>query len=157
MTSGDNSGENDTEPTVYAIRLLRRAAADIDAARDYIFDVTGEAIARRWREGLYEALAKLTRFPQGYSVATEENARVNEVLASQGKPAVIIRQTVYRRPGSGRQGLTYKVFFVVKESDDSSGGGGGGDAPFVQVVHVRHAARDTFTNEDAASLAGDME
>lgn len=147
MTSSDIGGES--EPEIYTIRLLRRAAADIDAARDYIADAAGEEIARRWREGLYEALAKLTRFPQGYSVAPAENAQVNAALASHGKPAVLVRQIVYRRPGSGRQGPAYRVFFIVGEDSE--------EAPFVQVMHVRHAARDVVTEEEASSLAGDIE
>jgi len=134
MTTPPN-GEEEAD-RVYAVRLDPRARADVDAAHTRFAEISGDAVADEWQNGLFAAIATLARLPRRQLVAPENRHFRREV-----------RQLVYRRrPGS----VAYRVLFTIKPDAAD-------EAPFVYVVHVRHGAARPMTRAEARKIAAEEE
>jgi plasmid stabilization system protein ParE len=118
---------------VYAVRLDPRARADIDAAHVHFVEISGDAVADEWQNGLFAALATLAQLPRRQPIAPENRHFRREV-----------RQLVYRRrPGS----VAYRVLFTINsEAAD--------EAPSVYILHVRHGTARPMTQAEARRIEG---
>jgi len=123
---------NDYEGT-YAIRIHRLARRDIDEAINRMAIFTDEKYATEWHDGLLGKLAALAALPKRGPIA-EENRLFR----------IEVRVIPYRfGPGSA----IYRVLYSINEPDE--------DAPFVHVLHVRHAARKPMTRAEAQKIEED--
>jgi len=118
------------EPRTYAIRLHRRARADIDAIRLEREELRGGRAADEWHDKLIDALATLATYPKRCPLAREDRLFRREV-----------RQFLYRQT---RGGVAYRVLFTVYEAED--------EAPFVFILHVRHGAQGPMTADEAQAI-----
>src|SRR5947207_10901304 len=101
----------------FAIEVTPRAEADIQAAYAYIADASSRA-ATRWVVRLRQAIRSLAEMPGRCPLAPEAvdlDAELRQLLV-------------------GRRGGTYRVVFRIVRR--------GGGQPIVQVLAVRHGARD---------------
>lgn len=115
------------QPIIWAIRFTNRARADILAAEDYFVGKATDEIAKAWSAGLIAEAAKLARHPTIWPIAEEDK---------------LFRQTVHRMLYCRtRTGPAYRVLFVLRRSPD--------DAPTVGIIHIRHAARASMTQQEA--------
>ena len=121
----------DNEPPItWAIRTTKRARSDMEAAEERLAELTDEAIAEAWSEGLNTEIAKLAQLPTRWPLA-EEDKLFRET----------VRRMLYRRTESGP---AYRVLFVLREAPD--------DAPTVTIIHVRHAAQKPMTRKEAQGI-----
>lgn len=122
----------DAPPHVYALRFSRRALADVDAAHARFVELTGRTLADDWKDGLFEALARLS--------VTPGRQKIPEASRFQQE----VRQILYRRPGSR---VAYRVLFTVQAS--------GPDGAVVSIVTVRHGAARPITRSEASEIEAD--
>lgn len=133
MTGGSNGGD---EPVGinYAVRLTERARRDADAARDRFAEISGDAVADAWEDGLYEGIATLARLPDRLPMIPENN-----LFKSRRGP---VRQFVYRRRSSAP---AYRVLYVVMDGKPD-------DGPSVNVLHLRHGSARPITSAEARAI-----
>jgi len=98
----------------YRLVIQPTAAADIEQAYQRIVSQAPET-AKRWLDGLIDAVESLTTLPERCSIAPESNHFERE-----------IRQLLY-----GRKGRTYRALFTIVEDK-------------VHVLHFRHWAQRTM-------------
>ena len=125
--------EEDHLPSPYALRLSRRALADIDAAYLRFVDLIGQPLADDWKDGIFDFIARLATTP-GRQLIPESSRFRQEV-----------RQVIYRRPGSR---VAYRVLFTIHVSDL--------DGPVVSIVTVRHGAARPITRSEAKAIESDI-
>ncbi len=121
--------------TNYALRFTERARRDIAQARAYLADIVGDTAADAWEADLIDGIASLATMPGARSIAPE----------SELFPGLTIRQMLHRRT---RSSAAFRVLFVVLEDQT--------DGPTVLIFHVRHAARQPISEEEARQLAADL-
>ena len=117
------------ELPIYALRFTERALADADAAHARFVELTGQATADAWKDGLFEAIGALATLPN--------RAPVPEATRFQQD----VRQILYRRPGSR---VVYRVLFLVQEASP--------DGPTVTIIAVRHGAARPITQAEARAM-----
>ena len=100
----------------YLVRIAWRAERDLSYLYDEI-NVPDSAAARRWYEGLRQAILSLAVHPKRCRT-TPENKNLRHLLYGH-KPNV------------------YRVIYRVNERQKQ-----------VDVLHIRHGARDTFRETD---------
>jgi len=118
---------------VYAIRVRPVAQRDIDEATNRIASLTDEKHAKEWRDGLLNKLATLATLPRRAPVAGENRLFSGEV-----------RVIPYRLSAGG---AAYRVFFSIQEPTE--------DAPFINILHIRHGARKPMTRAEARKIEAD--
>ena len=114
----------DEEPKIHALRLHRRARADMDEARSQIIQRVNMTQGRQWQADLMGAISTLATYPGRCAVARESRLFRRE-----------IRQLGYQQ---------YRILFTIVEAVE--------DAPFVFVLHVRHSARRPMTRREAREI-----
>lgn len=124
--------DGDAPPPTYALRLTQRALADIDAAHARFVELTEEAIADEWKDGLFDAIARLATVPG------------RQVIPESARFSQEIRQILYRRPGSR---VAYRVLFTALASSP--------DGPIVTIIAVRHGAARPITRAEAQAIEAD--
>ena len=115
------------EEQTYAIRFSRRARLDLDEAHVCLADYTDADHANSWYNGFLDALAALADNPNRHPVASETRF-------FQGTVYVYLYRLTARSAGS-------HVFFAI--IDDTA------DAPYVYIIHIRHASRKLMTRAEA--------
>lgn len=100
----------------YRVVTSRRAERDARSAYRYIADQAPNA-ARRWYQGLRQAIDSLATFPLRCPVAPEDPHFPEE-----------IRHLLY-----GRRGGTYRILFTIREQT-------------VVILAIRHGAQHTLTS-----------
>ncbi len=119
--------------TTYAIRIHRKAAADIEEAYQELAAFSGEEFANDWQDGLWETISTLATLPKRRPLADENRLFQNDVWAHS-----------YRLRKSH---IMHHIFFeVVEESED---------APYIYVLHIRHASRKPMTRAEAREIEKD--
>lgn len=124
------TADNTDQPIIWAIRFTTWASADLAAAWRHFALTAGEDIANAWNTDLKAEIAKLARLPERHSVANETRFF-----------SYTVRKFLYRRTP---RGPAYHVFFALRVSPD--------DAPSVQIMHIRHAARSPITRKEAREI-----
>ena len=125
-----SNGFEEEQPVKWAIRLSRRADAEITAARQRFERTADEDIAEEWQEGLQNEIAKLAQFPARLPVAPEDKLFTET-----------IHVLLYRRTA---RGPAYRIFFFLRDD--------GQEAPTVAIVHARHAAQKPMTRKEAREI-----
>lgn len=95
----------------YKVIVQPPAQRDIEAAYTYIRSFS-EMYSKRWLNGLENAIASLSRFPNRCSKAPEGSAFDEEIY-----------QLLY-----GRRNGRYRILFIIRGRE-------------VRILHVRHGAR----------------
>lgn len=113
------------EPITYALRLHRRARADMDDARRLIANLLDAPEGRRWQAELLETISTLATFPNRCPIARESRLFQRE-----------IRQLNHKQ--------SYRILFTVVEAAE--------EAPFVFILHIRHGARRPMTRREAREI-----
>jgi plasmid stabilization system protein ParE len=108
----------------YQVRITGRARADIDQAVAWLAN-RSERAARHWHAALREKVLSLEEHPERCPLAAEAE--------SLGLP---LRELLF-----GKRSGVYRILFTVEGES-------------VNVLHVRHAARDWLRPEDEDPEAG---
>jgi plasmid stabilization system protein ParE len=103
----------------YHIEISSVAEAEADSTFLKISQVISPDKARRWYEGLLQAIESLSAMPKRCPLARE-----NEYFSRE------IRQLLYSR---GRN--SYRILFTIVEGENVS---------TVRILHIRHAAQQTL-------------
>jgi plasmid stabilization system protein ParE len=119
------------EGITWAIRITRRASADIQEAWEHFAATADEAIADVWQESLEQAISGLAEFPKQHPVAPESYLF--------GMPPV--HRQLHRRT---RTGPAHHILFRIYGPIEAPS-----DAPFVRIIAVRHAAMAVMTEDEA--------
>lgn len=125
------TAEDDLRP--YFPRLAEPARTDITEAHIYFVALTSFVMADEWEAGLVGAIRRLAATPHR-QIAERESRLLN-------RP---VRQAVYPRTPNGP---AYYLFFTVTEDASAPGGRG-----YLDILHVRHAARRPLTRTEAGEL-----
>lgn len=125
----NSAPDEDAPPPNYALRFSSRALADIDEAYLRFAELASQSVADDWKDGLFDAVARLATVP-GRQIVPEATRFRQEV-----------RQIIYRRPGSR---VAYRVLFIAQEE--------GPDGPVVNIVTVRHGAARPITRAEARDI-----
>ena len=124
--------EGDASSPAYALRFSHRALADIDAAHARFVELTEQSVADDWKDGLFDAIARLAVTPGRPLIP--EAARFRQE----------VRQIIYHRSGSR---VAYRVLFTVQPS--------GPDGPVVNIITVRHGAARPIPRSEAQEIEAD--
>ena len=103
----------------YRIEISSVAEAEADTTFLKMSQVISPDKARRWYEGLLQAIESLSAMPKRCPLARE-----NKYFSQE------IRQILY---GRGRN--SYRILFTIVEGKDVS---------TVRILHIRHAAQQTL-------------
>ena len=103
----------------FRVQLSARAEWDIDQVLAWLCHQGAIPAAARWHERLLAAVATLEREPQRCAIAREAE-----------ESGIELRELLF-----GRRQSVYRILFVIQQ-------------PTVNVVHIRHAARDALRPED---------
>ncbi len=118
------------EDQKYAIRFRSRARLEMDEARVRLAEMTDLDHAVEWYNGFLDSLATLADNPSRHRIARENN---------------YFRDTVhvyaYRLTA---RAAAYQVYYTIVEAVE--------DAPFVTILHIRHAARKPMTRAEARKI-----
>ena len=117
----------------YAIRLRRLAQRDMNDAINRIAILTDEKHAAEWHKSLLDKFAALASLPRRAPIAEENRLFRGEV-----------RVIPYR---FGSSGAFYRIFYSIHEPAE--------DAPFIQIMHIRHSARKPMTRAEAREIEKD--
>lgn len=113
------------DPVTYALRIHRRARADMDDERQKIAGLADAQEGRRWQAELLETIATLATYPNRCVTARE-----NRLFRQE------IRQLSHKK--------FYRILFTVVEAAE--------EAPFVFILHIRHGARRPMTRREARDI-----
>jgi plasmid stabilization system protein ParE len=108
----------------FRVEIAPQAFQDLDSAGGYIRAKSGVPVARRWFNGIMDAIASLKEMPARCSVAPESEELGHEV----------------RLLLHGRKNRAYKIYFSIVYETSATG--------TVRILHVRHWARKPLTNEE---------
>jgi len=121
----DSGGDDQTAPTVYAVRLSSHAARQLQDEHERLQEISGSPVADHWEDQLIKALAGLATLPERCAIAPESVVFAQETL----------RQLLYRRK---RGGPVWRILFSIREATDA-------DSPTVWIHRIRHAAQAPVT------------
>ncbi|MGK7926757.1 MAG: type II toxin-antitoxin system RelE/ParE family toxin [Spirulina sp.] len=107
----------------YRVEISSIAEAEADIEFLWISQVTDVQKAKRWYEGLLQAIYSLSKMPKRCSLA-RENAYFSKGM----------RQLIY---GKGRS--CYRILFTIVESNEES---------IVRILHIRHASQKTLEENE---------
>ena len=117
----------------YAIRLHPKAATDIDEAHRQLLAFSGEEFADDWQDGLRAAISSLATLSKRRPLADENRLFQNDVW---------VYTYQFRKSR-----VIYRVLFEAVEKDE--------DAPYIHVLHIRHASRKPMTRAEAREIEKD--
>ena len=106
----------------YRVEISSVAEAEADQAFLWMAQQISQDAAKRWYQGLLQAIGSLAEMPKRCPLAPENSTFSLEV-----------RQLLY---GKGRS--KYRVIFAIIENTDN---------PAVRILHIRHSAKRKLDRE----------
>ena len=117
----------------YAIRLHHKAVADIEEAYQQLAAFSGEEFADDWQDGLRAVISSLATLSKRRPLADENRLFQNDVW---------VYTYQFRKSR-----VIYRVLFEAAEKSE--------DAPYIHVLHIRHASRRPMTRTEAREIEKD--
>lgn len=116
----------------YRVLISDEALSDLDSITGFIKEHGSADLARKWLQGVLEAIGALSSMPERCSLAPE--------AADVGAPVRLLLH--------GRRNRAFQIFFLIVESKKD---------PSVRVLHVRHWARRPLAADDLAQWLGGIQ